>query len=438
MAPPRSENPSPEAVRKRAARAAAKKANPEAYAAKARAAAALYRQRKKCAAEVAEAASRPPPPRGPCPPCPPAAKVGGNSKGSGPLVSARHLADKVAARSQVMDPEPIEHKTARAYADRLERLQSAYTGEKLGGISLELLRDVPRTWRTLTTATARSGPHAGHPWALSTQITTAAALVGTLRRLPGYEAAAEAYAELAAPLQARYDAERKQNTFASGERAKFVPWSKLVLTFDEEAAKSRSILSARDLALFGLYVAIPPRRLEDYRAMRVAKVGRQDLDPSANWLLLDAAGSPVKLVFNVYKTANRYGQYSRDTLPRRLVKVLRAHLRTARIRDGAPLFAASAGQPYTPAAFSSLVGDVFQKATGQRATANALRHSAITHFLDTKQSVAARERFAKQMGHSLQAQSLYDRLEAESEDDGPPPGLGGSRPGPPHPRGRGF
>lgn len=404
MAPPRDPNPSPEALRKRAARAKAKAANPELYAAKLKAASQRARDKKKCEEKVEAARTERPPPPTARPP-------------AGPVYTPNELAELVAKRSAQVDRDPITESTAKRYAERLKRLQALHDGDN-GPIDLRTFSDVEGTWRTVTEAPAQGGPNQGKPRALATQLADISALVGALKRVEGFEDLAATFAALAAPLQLAYDEQRKQNRFAPGERAKFVPWPQLVQTFEREAAKSKSELRPRDLALLGLYTAIPPRRVDDFRRMRLARPGRK-LDAGANWLVLDGEGRPTKLVFNVFKTAGRLGPYSRDSLPKPLAAALRAHLRANRVRDGAPLFPAAGGDFYAPNAFSALVGDVFEKATGRRATVNALRHSAVTHFLSTRRSVAQKEKFARQLGHSVATQSLYDRLDS-SEDEAPP------------------
>ena len=64
-----------------------------------------------------------------------------------------------------------------------------------------------------------------------------------------------------------------------------------------------------------------------------------------------------------------------------------------------------------------MIGDLFLKVTGKRASINILRHSAITHFLGSKKrTVKEREDFAKEMAHSINMQSLYDRLDVDAEE----------------------
>jgi len=66
----------------------------------------------------------------------------------------------------------------------------------------------------------------------------------------------------------------------------------------------------RSLALYSLYTKIPPRRVQDYRLMKIGK----DTDPTNfNYLeLRSPSGLDLEksiLVFNVYKTSDKYGQY---------------------------------------------------------------------------------------------------------------------------------
>ena len=92
-----------------------------------------------------------------------------------------------------------------------------------------------------------------------------------------------------------------------------------------------------------------------------------------------------------------------------------------------PLFGNNKGELYNPGAFSNIVGKLFEKVLGVRASINILRHSAITHFLSTKRTVKEREDYAKEMSHSIALQMLYDRqdvnapipIEKDNEDDTP-------------------
>jgi hypothetical protein len=426
---PRAPNadPSADALRKREARAKKKAEDPEGYTKKIAEASQAYRNKKKADQAAAppeeppdggqglhtEAAKDSPSPTPKAEPVDLAAPVSVDEL-------ARHLVEVSKATAA-----PILKKTAVDYATRLLfllRLRSPEGDKSSGLLDLEALRDVPALWQTIWAGTAASGPTKGQLWSIASKLTYAAALAAVLRRLKGFEAEHAEASKRFAGLKDISDQVRAQNLTTEAERGKFAPWSELTARFAQEA-NGPTKLSPRALALFGLYVAIPPRRVADYRQMRVAGPGR-DLDPAANWVQLNTKGVPARLVYNQYKTVSRYGQFVHDSLPPSLAKVLATYIRDADLADGDQLFPANGGAAYSPSAFSTLVGNVFDRVTGKRTTVNILRHSAITHFLGARHSVAQKEAFATQMGHSVGMQALYDRVDAgaeSSEDDDPAP-----------------
>ena len=454
MPRPRDQDPSAGAVRQREARAREKAADPEGFAKKTAEASKAYRDRKK--AERAAAAGPPPETGGPlarkalaecrekvcdevadklgafysaaikkaeeASAAAPALKAAAVESAAQALVklsqaiSVESLADRLVQHSKENDQVPIERKTATDYATHLLFLQKLHTGKPAKEIDFEVFRDVEGVWQTILGGTAASGPNKGKPWALASKVVYAGAISGTLRRLAGFENERAEYFRLYSKLLAEKDVLLKQNRLSADEEAKFVPWPQLVTRFEKEA-RGPTQLSSRDLALFGLYVAIPPRRVMDYQLMRLAGPGTK-LDEAANWLVLDRGGKPSRLVINRYKTSKRYGQFVRDSLPPALQKVLGSYVREAELEAGELIFPTTGGEVYTPAAFSALVGALFQRLFGHRAGVNALRHSAVTHFLAKKKTVAQREAFAKEMAHSVGMQALYEKIES-SDDEAP-------------------
>jgi hypothetical protein len=170
-----------------------------------------------------------------------------------------------------------------------------------------------------------------------------------LGRLEGFEDAHAVYAGSSKPE------ERKHNRSSPSEKDRFVAWPELQRIFRRQAsvAPETRTLSPRDLALYGLYVAIPSRRILDYQEMRVAAATKKravdvgGLPKVANWLVLSKAGVPMKLVINRYKTSKRYGTYIREELPQELASVLQDYIKAAGLRGGDPVFPTSSGGHYT-------------------------------------------------------------------------------------------
>jgi hypothetical protein len=330
-------------------------------------------------------------------------------------IAVETLADLLFEHSKATEKDPIERKTAIDYGRRLLFLQQMHTGLPATSIAFETFRDVPGVWKTILDGKAASGPTKGEPWSLSSKLVYVGAVAGVLRRLEGFVKEHADYSARYTALHQTYDEIRKENRLTTAEREKFVPWPTLVKRFASEA-KGPTKLSARDLALFGIYVAIPPRRVRDYALMRVASEG-DDLASDSNWLVLGDGGRPVKMVIHLYKSSKRHGTYTRKDIPAALATALANYVDDADLADGDPLFPTTKGTPYTAGAFSALVGSLFKLVTGQRASVNILRHSAITDFLATKRTVAQKEAFAREMAHSVSMQALYDRVDVPSSDD---------------------
>lgn len=337
-------------------------------------------------------------------------------------IAVNTLADRLAEHSAATEKEPADRKTFFDYGNRLLHLQQLHTGNPAETLSLETFRDVEGVWGTIQSAKAARGPNKGKPLALASKLVYAGAVAGVLRRLAGFETEHAEYSKRYTALHATYDEERKNNKLTTAEREKFVSWPTVVGHFHREA-RGPSKLSARDLALYGIYSAIPPRRVLDYSQMRIAwakknAVDVEELDRAANWLILSKEGNPQRMIINRYKTSKRYGTYTREEIPAELAKALADHIRAAKLGHGSPLFPTAKGGHFTHGGLSNLVGALFERVTGHRASVNILRHAAITHFLRAKhRTVAEKEAFAREMAHSVGMQALYDRVDVDAADD---------------------
>ena len=396
-------------LRKRAQRARQRAMDPE-YLAKNAAYAKAYRDRKR-----AEALN----------PVVPEPEVPQQESGARlPPMSITQLAATLYDYSQANDggDHLIKEKTALDYAKRLLYMTRVLSGDSSATlINLELFRDVDRVWAAVRSGTSASGRTKGQPWSLASKIVYMSAITGTMRRIPGFDKQYKQYGKLFATLHKEYDMERKENKMSPAEEAKFITWSALSCIYRAEISNlNTTAIPMRDLALISLYVGIPPRRAADYQLMHIANAGTP-LQADRNYLLLDR-GKVAALVFNVYKTSNRYGTYTIDDIPDDVVRVLAEYMRVAGLQPGGLLFPTRSNTQYNSGAFSNLIGTIFKNLTGRRATVNILRHAAITHFLRKKRTVASREAYALKMGHSVAMQALYDRITAppDSGDDDAP------------------
>lgn len=174
----------------------------------------------------------------------------------------------------------------------------------------------------------------------------------------------------------------------------------------------------RSLALYSLYTKIPPRRVTDYRLMKIGK----DTD-STNFNYLDLEKS--NLVFNVYKTSGKYGQYiSKIPKPegerssKDLETILKEYVKEQNLEDGDFLFYSNPSgvlktknRAYATHAFSKVVSDTFLK-IGKKIDVNAIRHSYATHVLKDRISQTELQKVASAMGTSRsELYETYNKLD---------------------------
>ena len=344
-------------LRKRAQRTRQREMDPE-YLVKNAAYAKEYRARKR-AADMAPVAREP------------ADDIEGGARL--PPMTIKQLADKLFLYSQANDKgdHVIKPKTAVDYAKRLlymVRVLSGDPGATL--IDLELFRDVDRVWASVRNGTSASGRTKGQPWSLASKIVYMSAITGTLRRTPEFDGPYKKYSKLFATLHKKYDTDRKDNKMTTSEEAKFITWSALQCIYRAEISNlNTTAIPIRDLALVSLYVGIPPRRAADYQLMYIANAGSA-MQHTRNYLVVDR-GKIQSLVYNTYKTSDRYGTYTIDNIPDDVARVLAEYMRVSGLKPGDILFPTRGNKRYTSGAFSNLIGTIFKKLTGRRATVNA-------------------------------------------------------------------
>ena len=186
------------------------------------------------------------------------------------------------------------------------------------------------------------------------------------------------------------------------------------VTWEELQDMETLFKDKRSLALYSLYTKIPPRRVTDYRLMKIGK----DTD-STNFNYLDLEKS--NLVFNVYKTSDRkgYGQYI-SKIPKDLETILKEYVKEHNLEDGDFLFYSNPSgtlktknRSYASHAFSRVVSDIFLK-IGKKVEANAIRHAYATHVLKDRISQTELQKVATAMGTSRSAlHDIYNKLDLE-------------------------
>jgi hypothetical protein len=184
--------------------------------------------------------------------------------------------------------------------------------------------------------------------------------------------------------------------------ANTLPWSELKVLYKTPG------LNHKDRAVIALYTLIPPRRNELGQFLTIA----YDDDKACkglNYLIVDEkTNMPDKIVLYKYKTFKTFGRYEMK-LPDELKHVLQSYINFENLQEGDTVFGTKKeGKPYKQ---FKVLNEALHKATGLDITVNLLRHAKISDFLSTRKSLKQKKELAKQMGHSVDEQARYDRID---------------------------
>jgi hypothetical protein len=212
------------------------------------------------------------------------------------------------------------------------------------------------------------------------------------RREPAYELYKTKIRELAAINTERY----KDQTLSEREAEKYLKWSEIKKGVEKAYADSDCLDT--DKLLMGFYTEMPPLRL-DYASLAVFD-GSVPEGTKGNYVVLKDEGSYVMI--SEYKMAKKHGNI-RNVLPKSLTTRLRLYL--AGHPETTTLF------PYTEKALGGRLVRLFRKYCGREIGACVLRHSYISHFLESAPSYRQCEELSRQMGHSVMIQTFYRKME---------------------------
>ena len=162
-----------------------------------------------------------------------------------------------------------------------------------------------------------------------------------------------------------------------------------------------------DMSLIGLYTILPPRRVKDANLITITH-STANLNPELNYILLDGDNKPIKLIYQNYKTASVYGKQTID-IPAKLSKIIEKYIAEYGLLDNNPLFGNNQQKYYRN--FGELITKTFKKYIETPISANTLRHSYIIAFLKKKKRTPNEKKLiADMMAHSVEMQSMYDRV----------------------------
>ena len=186
------------------------------------------------------------------------------------------------------------------------------------------------------------------------------------------------------------------------ERRNWVPWPEVVAKEQQLAARE---YASPDHLLLAMYCLIEPLR-QDYGALRIMVDRMPAADAVGNYLAIARDGSWGKLILTEYKTAKKYGTYTRD-LPPSLLRIIKASLIA---NPRAYLFMDERGKPYKLTnSFTQYSNRTLKRIFGKACTVSTMRHSHISNIDFNASTPGDLFRKSKHMAHSIATQQLYRR-----------------------------
>jgi len=261
-----------------------------------------------------------------------------------------------------------------------------------------------------------------HPtWAESSKNTKRSHITAVLRKLKGFEAEHARAVPIITKQGKEFKEQYQSNKLSDSQAKNYLPHVELQKHLDHYPE------GTAENALMSIYVDRPPRRLLDYKLMKVIRGDKniragnvEKLSTDYNYVVLDKQNVPKTFIFNVYKTFKNYGRQPKNITERNInktiAKKLGTYIKDQGLTNGQYLFSKRRDHSAPVSDFSKYISQTFKKATGKGVTVNLIRHAFITHALKSKLTTAEKIKLAEEMAHSIEMQDQYKVLDEPETD----------------------
>lgn len=207
----------------------------------------------------------------------------------------------------------------------------------------------------------------------------------------------EYFNKIIVDLNNNYERERDDNAVSDEDK------NKIITDYsDDTIMKNMDKLdSPLEKVIYGIYMLIPPRRLEYINMFITTNSAR--LDDDKNYLVLTKR-FPTHFIFNNYKTSYTYGCQN-ITIPEQLGKVIYDYITSNKLKSGDRFLKMNYNQ------FIKLIKGVFKKVYDIDGITNRwLRISYATHISSLNISNNDKQNIVELMGHSVLQSSKYRKI----------------------------
>lgn len=202
-----------------------------------------------------------------------------------------------------------------------------------------------------------------------------------------------------------YNAEQKKQKKSDAEEENWITQEEVMKKLGELERQTKHLFTKQNLTMnelqqlqnyviLAVYTMIPPRRLLDYTVFKLRDINK-DKD---NYM------EGNKFVFNRYKTDSKYGRQVVN-IPIKLRYIIQ---RWAKKHNNDYLFFSEVNTPIAQSRMTQKLNKIF----GKNISVNMLRHIFITdNVLAATPALMKLEKVAKDMGHSVDTQQLYKKVD---------------------------
>ena len=217
-------------------------------------------------------------------------------------------------------------------------------------------------------------------------------------------------------LAKTYSDERDENIVS-------VKDNKRIINFEPTNIKTilKSISDIHQKAIFSVYALQPPRRLEDFAAMRITtETDPQQLrNKNNNYLIIDHNNNPSQFIYNKYKTYKTFGQQVID-INKDLGDILKQYIKSYKLKENNYLFGLSTdiNKRQSESNFSKLVTSIFNKTykSSISITNRWIRISYATYLNTLNLTIKQRKDYAYKMAHNFITSMQYGKTMINVDD----------------------
>ena len=248
---------------------------------------------------------------------------------------------------------------------------------------------------------------------LNTRRTMLSAVIALGRINKTYGKIVKAYLPSNDELRVAINKEREERAGAKTEREEtnWMSWNDVITKRDElindvKRLPERAFTHPADwtkatrMMVLSLYTMLPPRRNKDYSEM-VMVYTDAEMPKDKNYIVFDKDGTPTKFIFNVYKTAGKYGSQT-IMIPEDLAAIIRIYYEHRKNIVGDRFLLNSDMNPLHPV---NGLTRILNAALGGNVGSSMLRHI----FLSDSGDIGKMTETAKAMAHSVGMQTQYMR-----------------------------